>query len=67
MEEKNDTLLAYLLSKSINMLLRILMQIRDIHIECSKQTIKMKLILCVLVEPAVLGSAKPALEFKFEI
>ena len=40
---------------------------RDIHIECSK-TIQMKLILiCVWAEPAVLGSARTALKFKYEI
>ena len=39
---------------------------RDIHIECS--TIQMKLILlCVWAEPAVLGSTKTALKFKYEI
>jgi hypothetical protein len=32
------------------------------------QTIQMKLILlCVLAEPALLGSTKTALEFKYEI
>ena len=42
--------------------------IRDIHIECSKQTIQMKLILlCVWAELAVLGSTKTALKFKYEI
>ena len=40
--------------------------IRDIHIEL--QTIQMKLILlCLWAEPAVLGSAKTAFKFKYEI
>ena len=40
---------------------------KDIHIECSK-TIQMKLILlCVWAEPAILGSTKTALKFKYEI
>ena len=40
---------------------------RDIHIRVL-QTIQMKLILlCVWAERAVLGSAKTALKFKYEI
>ena len=37
---------------------------RDIHIECSKQ---FKRNLCVWAEQAVLGNAKTALKFKYEI
>ena len=42
---------------------------RDIHIDYRVlQTIQMKLILlCVWAEPAVLGSTKTALKFKYEI
>ena len=42
---------------------------RDTHIEIRVlQTIQMKLILlCVWAEPVVLGSAKTALKFKYEI
>ena len=40
----------------------------DIHIYRVLQTIQMKLtLLCVWAEPAVLGSAKTALKFKYEI
>ena len=38
---------------------------RDIHIECSKQ-FKWNF-LCVWAEPAILGNAKTALKFKYEI
>ena len=43
--------------------------IRDIHIDYRVlQTIQMKLIhLCIWAEQAVLGSAKTALKFKYEI
>ena len=43
--------------------------IRDVHTTYRVlQTIQMKLILlCVVAEPAVLGSTKSALKFKFEI
>ena len=41
---------------------------RDIHMYRVLQTIQMKLILlCVRAERAVLGSAKTALKFKYEI
>ena len=41
---------------------------RDIHICRMLQKIQVTLILlCVLAEPAVLGSAKTALKFKYEI
>ena len=39
---------------------------RDIHIECSKQ-FKLNSYFYVWAEPAVLGSTKIALKFKYEI
>ena len=42
--------------------------VRDIHISRVLQTIQMKpILLCVCAEPAILGSTKTALKFKYEI
>ena len=52
--------------KSLFYIIRSYHLVRDIHRVL--QTIQMKLILlCVWAEPAVLGSTKTALKFKYEI
>jgi hypothetical protein len=47
---------------------KVLIVARDIHTYRVLQTIQIELLLlCVWAEPAVLGSAKTALKFKYEI
>ena len=53
---------------NIHMCIDFYVMTRDIHTYRALQTIQMKLrLLCVWAEPAVFGSAKTALKFKYEI